>query len=121
MSAQDQPRETHELPPSAAMLQLIGGFLVSRALYVAATLGIADLLNDGPKSSKELATATGTHAPALHRVLRALASFGVFAEDDSGRFVLTPPPPLCGPAFPVHCAPGHFWSWGRSITDRGAT
>jgi hypothetical protein len=87
MSGQTQP---HELPPPVVMLQMIQGFWVSRALYVAAKLGIPDLLKDGPKSSAELAQATGTHAPSLYRVLRALDSVGVFAEDDQQRFALTP-------------------------------
>jgi len=64
------------------MLQMIQGFWMSRAIYVAAKLGIADLLKDGPKSPQELAQATGSHAPSLYRVLRALQSVGVFAEDD---------------------------------------
>jgi hypothetical protein len=42
-----------ELSPSAAMLQMIAGFRISRAIYVAGTLGLADLLNEGPKSSEE--------------------------------------------------------------------
>lgn len=79
-----------ELPPPLAMLHMIQGFWVSRALYVAAKLGIPDLLKDEPKSSADLAQATGTHAPSLYRVLRALDSVGVFAEDDRGRFALTP-------------------------------
>jgi len=76
--------------PAAALLHLVGGFQVARALYVAAKLGLADLLGEGPKSGAELAAATGTHAPSLERVMRLLASEGVFAEDDSRRFALTP-------------------------------
>ena len=87
MPAHAQPSE---LPPPVAMLHMIQGFWVSRALYVAAKLGIPDLLKDEPKSSADLAHATGTHAPSLYRVLRALDSVGVFAEDDRGRFALTP-------------------------------
>lgn len=87
MSAHAQPGV---LPPPVAMLDMIKGFWVSRALYVAAKLGIPDLLRDEPKSSDDLAQATGTHAPSLYRVLRALDSVGVFAEDDQGRFALTP-------------------------------
>jgi hypothetical protein len=79
-----------ELPPPVAMLQMIQGFWVSRAVYVAAKLGIPDLINEGPRSSQELAQATGTHAGSLYRVLRALDSVGVFAEDSEGRFSLTP-------------------------------
>jgi len=62
------------------------GYRAMQALYVAARLGIADLLKDGARGSEELARATGADARALHRLLRALASLGVFAEDADGRF-----------------------------------
>jgi hypothetical protein len=87
MSAQAQPIEP---PPQVAMLQVLQGLWVSRAVYVAAKLGIADLLKDGPKGSAELANATGTDAPSLYRVLRALDSVGVFADDGEGHFAITP-------------------------------
>jgi hypothetical protein len=79
-----------DLPPPEALLRMIAGFWLARALYLAARLGIADLLKDGPRNSEKLALATGMHAPSLCRLLRALASVGVFAEDEEGRFVLTP-------------------------------
>jgi SAM-dependent methyltransferase len=79
-----------DIPPSAAMLRMISGFRVARAVYIAAKLGLADLLKEGPKRSGELALATETHAPSVHRVMRALASVGIFAEDEQGRFALTP-------------------------------
>src|SRR5690348_17001605 len=85
-----EPAQTMELPAPVAMLQMIQGFWVSRAVYVAAKLGIPDLLKDGAKSSEELAEATRTHAPSLYRVLRALDSVGVFQEQDGRRFSLTP-------------------------------
>ena len=81
---------TGDISPSAAMRQITTGFWVSRATYVAAKLGIADLLKDGPKSSEELAQLTDTHAPSLYRVIRALASVGIFGQDEQGRFTLTP-------------------------------
>jgi hypothetical protein len=68
---------------------LVGGYFVSQAISVAARLGIADRLRDGPRTADELARATGTHARSLHRLLRTLAGFGVFAADDGGRFRLT--------------------------------
>ena len=61
------------------MLRLVTGFWLSRALYIAAKLGVADLLRDEPKAIGELAQATGSHAPSLSRVLRTLASVGIFA------------------------------------------
>jgi hypothetical protein len=74
----------------AALLRMIQGFQVSQMICVAAKLGIADLLVDGAKSSADLASTTGTHAPSLYRLLRALAGMGIFAEDEQGRFGLTP-------------------------------
>lgn len=72
------------------LYQLMSGYRVSQAIYVVATLGIADLLKDGPRGSDELARATETHAPALHRVLRFLAGVGLFSEVAPGHFALTP-------------------------------
>jgi hypothetical protein len=71
------------------MIQFITGFWTSRALYVAAKLGIADLLQSGPKTAQELAEATGTHAPSLYRILRALTSAGLFKRESDDRFALT--------------------------------
>ena len=68
---------------------MANGYQVSQAIHVAAVLGIADLLEAGPRSADELGEATGAHAPTLYRVLRALSSVGLFAESD-GRFGSTP-------------------------------
>ena len=72
------------------LLRLLAGCWISRAICIAAKLGIADLLQDGPRSSEEIAAATGTRAGALYRVLRALACVGVFEEEGERRFRLTP-------------------------------
>lgn len=85
-----QRMETEQVTPQVAMLQMIAGFWLSRTIYVAAKLGLADLISDGPKTATELAEATGTHAPSLYRVVRALASAGIFFEDNEGRFHMTP-------------------------------
>lgn len=79
-----------EPPPDAALAQLIFGKCVAMAISVAAKLRIADKLAAGPKSAADLARETETHAPSLYRLLRALASVGVFAEDSDRRFRLTP-------------------------------
>jgi hypothetical protein len=76
--------------PAERLFQMITGFAVSQAISVAARLGIADLLADGPKGGDELAAAVGADAGALSRVLRFLAGHGVFAEAADGRFELTP-------------------------------
>ncbi|MFN7944915.1 MAG: methyltransferase [Blastocatellia bacterium] len=89
MEAQAQSA-TAPVPPPQAMLQMITGFWVSQTIHAAARLGLADLVKDGPKTAAEMAAATNAHAPSLYRVLRALASIGVFVEDDQGRFATTP-------------------------------
>jgi hypothetical protein len=82
--------DVSQVPPDAALAQLVFGKCVAMAISVAAKLRVADLLADGPQSVAELAAATKAHAPSLYRLLRALASVGVFAELDDGRFTLTP-------------------------------
>jgi hypothetical protein len=82
--------QTAEVPPQAAMLQLISGFWISRAVYVLAKLGIPDLLAKQPSSAEELAQLTETHAPSLARLLRALVSVGVLAQTADGKLSLTP-------------------------------
>jgi O-methyltransferase domain/Dimerisation domain len=72
------------------MFALITGRWVSQLIYVAAKLELADHLKHGPRTVEELAAAAEVQAPALYRVLRALASFGVFAETKNKRFKLTP-------------------------------
>lgn len=77
------------LPPAVRVLQMVTAPWISQAIYVAAKLGVADHLHAGPKSAAELAEATGTHADALARVLRALVGVGIFFRDADGRFGLT--------------------------------
>jgi hypothetical protein len=83
-----------ETPPGPSPVDVVTGialgYLVSRSLHVATELGIADLLKDGPKTIAELASSTGAHRESLYRLLRTLATQGVFAEDEPGRFVTTP-------------------------------
>lgn len=86
-----QPSATGEpIPPRAAILnQLNIGCLISQALYVVATLGIADYLKDGPRTIDELAASAGANASALYRIMRALASVGVFTEIQPRQFAVT--------------------------------
>src|SRR5690606_27133498 len=62
------------------LTRMVTGYWISQALYVAAKLNIADLLDQKEQPAEEWAQATGTHAPSRYRVLRAVASVGVFAE-----------------------------------------
>jgi SAM-dependent methyltransferase len=74
---------------SAELIQLTAAIWKARAIYAMACLGIADLLVDRPCSAAELARATGTHLPSLHRLLRALASFGALTEIQPSHFAIT--------------------------------
>jgi hypothetical protein len=77
-------------PAHAQLIQMGMGFCVSRILYAAAKLSLADRLAEGPKTAGELANETRTHAPSLYRLLRTLASLGVVREDVNQRFALKP-------------------------------
>jgi hypothetical protein len=72
------------------MGRLISGYAVSQLIYAAAELGLADRLEDGPKSGAELARAVGADPDLLSRALRGLAAAGVVAYDGDGRFRATP-------------------------------
>jgi SAM-dependent methyltransferase len=72
--------------PEERIWDLLRGALATRALGLVASLDVATALGDGAKSVGELAAATGADADALRRLLRALASEGVFAEDEPGVF-----------------------------------
>jgi hypothetical protein len=82
------PREA-ERAAAAQLLRLTWGIHVSRCVYAVAELGIADLLAEGPVGTQELARATGSHEPSLYRMLRLLASLGVFEEHEQRLFGLT--------------------------------
>jgi DNA-binding Lrp family transcriptional regulator len=71
-----------ELEPEERVWTLMRGALATRALGLVADLGIADALADGPRRIEELADEVGAAPDVLHRLLRALASDGVFAEDE---------------------------------------
>ena len=78
------------LPAHVQLIQMCAGAWVSAAVCAAARLGIADHLAGGARSAADLASATGTHAPSLHRFLRTLAGFGIVEAGPDARFALTP-------------------------------
>jgi hypothetical protein len=69
---------------------MINGYWLSQAIFAAAKFGIADLLSAGPRAVEDLATASATNPDALYRLLRALASVGIFTEVTPRQFSLTP-------------------------------
>ena len=105
-------------PPRLTMLRMITSYWMSQAIHVAARLRLADRVKDGPKTSAALAQEAGVHAQSLHRLLRMLASQGVFAEDEQGRFRMTPlsecllDTPLSQYGVALMMGDEHYRSWG---------
>ena len=111
----------HELPPPARMLQLITGYWISQAVGAAAKLGLADQLADGSRSADDVATSVKGHAQSVHRVMRMLASIGVFTMDSDERFGLTPLGDTLRTGVPgsmknfaiAETSAGHWLPWGQ--------
>jgi predicted O-methyltransferase YrrM len=98
------------------MRQLIMGFRVTQLIHVAAKLGLADLLRAGPQTLDMLVGACRADPRALYRLLRALASLGIFAKSADGAFRLTPMAELLRSDVPASMAPlallyGEDWLW----------
>jgi O-methyltransferase domain/Dimerisation domain len=78
-----------ELPASVRLHQLMAGHWVSQAIYVVAKLGVADHLAQAPQTVEALARAVNAHPRSLYRLMRALASVGLFTEVAPARYELT--------------------------------
>jgi hypothetical protein len=105
------------------MRELISAYWVSQLVRVAAELGVADALAAGPRSAEALAAKLGAEAAPLRRVLRALASLGVFREDAKGRFQLnglgqtlrSDRPGSLRDFARMLCADHHYRAWGALL------
>lgn len=86
--------KTQPSNPSQHLFQIAGGYILSSALHVVTEAGIADLLSGGPRTTADLAKASRTNEDALYRILRLLASVGIFEEVGPRTFALTPPAAL---------------------------
>jgi orsellinic acid C2-O-methyltransferase len=78
-----------DMAAARELLELVNGSWIAQACYVTARLGIAELLAAGPRTAEDLAAATGTHAPALRRLLGALGSVAICQQLDDGSFEMT--------------------------------
>ena len=87
--ADDHRTAQQALPPHRQLMQMGSAYRISRILYAAAKLGLADQLAGGPKTAAELAGLMHVHAPSLHRLMRTLASLGILSEQSERRYVLT--------------------------------
>jgi hypothetical protein len=84
------PEKAEAQPPQAQLIHMATAHWVSRFVYAAAEMNLADQLSEGPRTAEELAQSDASHAPSLYRLMRTLASLGLFSEDSSRRFSLTP-------------------------------
>ena len=100
------------MKPAEDLRRLLLSYRISQAIHVAAVLGLSDRLADGPQSATELARSTGSHARSLYRLLRALATVGVYEELDGERFRNTPLSEALRPDAPASIA-GHAAFIGR--------
>jgi hypothetical protein len=82
----DRMRRAITPPPAEMMEMVVAGFLLGRCLNAVVELGLIEQLDEGPRTAGELARECGADADALRRVLRLLASHGVFAELGGDRF-----------------------------------
>src|SRR4029434_125453 len=91
MRPMDQSRST-STPESLAprLVAMVNSYWITQALSVATQLGLPDLLANRPQTSAHLAQAAGVHAPALHRLLRALVTLDIIREREDGAFELLP-------------------------------
>jgi O-methyltransferase domain/Dimerisation domain len=118
----DRATAPTEVAPASRLLALINGYMVTQAVGAVAELGIADLLAAGTRSVDDLAATVGVDRDALHRLLRALASCGVFVGDLDGGFALTEVGELLrsdldGSLSPYACmmAGAHYRTWAHVL------
>lgn len=79
-----------QIPLPFQLSRIISSLWKPQAIHVAAALGIADALADGPRQSDDLARAVGAHPAALRRLMRALVVLELCTQTDDGAFALTP-------------------------------
>ena len=96
--------QTGAPPPEAHIAEILLSQLAPRLVHLAATLNLPDCLVEGPRTAEEIAQITATHAPALYRVMRTLASLRFFAEDAEHRFALRPLGAALKSGTPSHAA-----------------
>lgn len=114
------PTTTPSAETTRSFLQMTTGYWVTQALYVAAKLGIADLLKNGPQPITALAATLEAHEDFLYRVLRTLCSVGVFEETGEKTFQLSPMAQLLRSDVPqsfrhtvIMLGEEHYMAWGH--------
>jgi hypothetical protein len=122
MTSSDSAANPPKPSPQEEVLRLVSGAWITQALRAAARLGVAERLLAGPRSAAELAAASGVLPDRMERLLRALASEGVFRRRDDGRYENTPTSATLAPSSPgnVHAVvvmtgEEHYLGWSRFL------
>lgn len=120
MTPSNYPTNLNQVPSPTTLLGMIRSYQISQCVYIVAKLKIADLLKDGEQHSDTLAIATNTNKDAIYRLLRTLASFGIFAETQAHYFCLTPLAtylqsnvPNSLNAYAIMSGEEHYQTWGN--------
>jgi hypothetical protein len=122
LSKQESLQNSNDTSPSKKLLQMITASWVSQSIYAAAKLGIADLLKNGPQTIDELGNSVGADVQSLYRLMRVLASVGVFTEVKDRYFGLTPLGECLQTgtfqsmrAMATMCGEEHYQAWGNIL------
>jgi hypothetical protein len=113
--------DPHAVPPGAAIFGFISSMWAAQAVASAARFGIPDQLAHGPRTAEEVAKAIGANPAAVYRLMRGVASVGVFTMESGGRFALTPVGEVLRSDVPgsmrsmmiAEMARGHWLPWGE--------
>ncbi|HEY0543965.1 MAG TPA: methyltransferase [Pyrinomonadaceae bacterium] len=119
MATPEVRKDTEQLSSAMMLRELLCGFWVSQSIYVAAKIGVADLLAGGPQSCEHLAERAGVEVGALYRVMRTLASYGLFEESEPQRFGLTPLGSLLQTSVPMSLRSLAIWNGEMSYQAWG--
>ena len=123
METQAQTAEQPGPPPQAIIMQMAMGAMITQAIGVATKLGVAEVLSGGAKHIDDIAVATGAHSPSLYRILRSLASLGVFTETEPRTFANTSISDVLRAGIPgsmynsmiFMAEPWHYNVWGNML------
>ena len=108
---QDEQPGIMEKPATQEVIDMMTARWVADIIGIAAELELADFIGAGAKTAKEIAKAKGLHSGSLYRLLRGLASYGIFAEQEDGTFAQTPRSDTLRKDVP-HSA----WGWAQLVT-----
>jgi hypothetical protein len=112
----------NQMGPGPIVFRMATAYWASQAIYVAAKLGLPDVLGEGSKSNDEIGSAIGANSKSLARLTRALVALGVLTLDDAGRFRLTRIGAALQSGTPgsmrsivLTLGEEHYQAWGRLI------